>query len=60
MKSPQSAAVIDDIPIIAPYFINLAKDSAIPFLRKRFDHIIPARAPTGVKNAPMFDPITVA
>ena len=58
--SPQSAALTATPPITAPYFINLENVIFIPFLRKRFDHIMPASAPMGVRHAPKLEPITVA
>lgn len=43
-----------------PYFINVLKEKLISCLDTKSVNIIPARAPTGVKKAPKFDPMIVA
>ena len=45
------------IPIIDPYFIKSKYEYLISLRFRIFDHIMPAKAPTGVKMAPMLDPM---
>lgn len=47
----------DGTPIIIPYLIKLKNPYFTSHLLKIFDHIIPAKAPTGVRIAPKFEPI---
>ena len=54
------AASIVGIPIINPYSVNFKNVISTPCFFKILIHIIPARAPIGVKYAPMFEPIIVA
>ena len=46
--------------IIVPFFANCKKVYLISFVLSKFIHMIPASAPTGVKIAPIFEPIIVA
>ena len=55
--SPKNAAVIVGMAIVAPYFVNFTNDISTFCFFKRPIHIIPARAPIGVKNAPIFEPM---
>lgn len=50
------AAKIAGIPVINPYFIKSKKEYFTPSLFTILLHIIPARAPAGVKKAPILDP----
>ena len=45
------------IPIISPYFMKFKNPYFTSHLLNIFDHIIPARAPTGVRMAPRLDPM---
>ena len=45
--------------MITPYLINVLNEKPIPCLWTKSVNIIPAKAPTGVKNAPKLDPIIV-
>ena len=45
------------IDIITPYFMKSKKLNLISCFFKMLNHIIPAKAPIGVKKAPIFDPI---
>ena len=60
IHTPKSAADKAGTAIILPYFIKLGKEKSIPWLFTMFIHIIPAKAPTGVKTAPRLLPMTVA
>ena len=44
------------IDTIKPYFINFLNGSSIPYRLRIDDHIMPARAPTGVRYAPILEP----
>ena len=57
--STSSATVKVGIEIIHPYFINVLNENSISCLWTKSVNIIPAKAPTGVKNAPKFEPIIV-
>ena len=46
--------------IIAPYFIKSKKLNLILFLLTKLENIIPAKAPIGVRNAPMLLPMIEA
>ena len=54
------AIIIAGIAIKVPNFKNLLNGKLIPFLFNIESHIIPASAPTGVKYAPIFEPIMEA
>ena len=43
-----------------PYFIKSKKVNFISYLLSKLENIIPARAPIGVKNAPILLPIMLA
>ena len=43
-----------------PYFIKSKKVNFISYLLNKFENIIPASAPIGVKNAPMLLPMILA
>ena len=55
----RSVATSVGIATITPYFIKLKKPYLISYFFRIDSHIIPAKAPIGVKNAPIFDPIIV-
>ena len=50
----------DTIEITTPYLIKLFIEKSTCFSLRMFRNIIPARAPTGVNNAPRLDPMIVA
>ena len=49
-----------NIEIIEPYFTKSLNEYLISYLLTNFVNIIPARAPIGVKKAPIFEPMIVA
>lgn len=57
---PSNAAPMAGKDSNTPYFKKVRFLKGTPQLRRSPDHMIPAKAPIGVKKAPMFEPITVA
>ena len=57
MSNTKSEANIVGTEITIPYLIKSAKVYFISCFLSKDVHIIPANAPTGVKKAPMFEPI---
>ena len=57
---PSNAAPMAGKDSNTPYFKKVRFWKGTPQLRRSPDHMIPAKAPIGVKKAPMFEPITVA
>ena len=45
------------IAIIAPYFIKVINENLISYLFNNDVNMMPAKAPIGVKKAPIFEPI---
>ena len=50
------AIIIVGIEIRIPYFIKVKKENSTSFFFRIDIHIIPAKAPIGVRKAPMLDP----
>lgn len=49
--------VIVGIAIIAPYLINVINENLISYLFNSEENMIPAKAPIGVRKAPILEPI---
>ena len=60
INNPSSDTAKVGIDIIAPYLMKSKKLNLISCFFKMDNHIIPARAPIGVKKAPIFEPIIEA
>ena len=60
IASPASAPKSENAAGKKPYLQKSAKVNFTPFLLTIEENISPASAPSGVKNAPTFEPITVA
>ena len=57
INNPSRDTVSVGREMIAPYLMKSKKLNLISCFFKIDNHIIPAKAPIGVKNAPIFDPI---
>ena len=56
-SSDESATRRDGTPTIHPYFTKSRYENFTSYFFKMDNHIIPASAPRGDRNAPIFDPI---
>lgn len=60
MISPMSEAAKAGTESRTPYLTNLPKENGTPWSCNCPVHMMPAKAPVGVKNAPKFEPTTEA